>query len=132
MKRLISANVAGKILIILLSLLLIFHVLVLFHLIPFQIIWGGQLENAPENLMLLEIVALAVTVLFIIIVLQKMRLMKIGESRRIINIGIWAIFAYMILNTAGNIASSIELETMIFAPLTLLLAFFALRLRIEK
>jgi hypothetical protein len=47
-------------------------------------------------------------------------------------VGIWLVFAYLLLNTLGNLASGISFEKLVFAPITILLAFCAFRLAIEK
>jgi hypothetical protein len=61
-----------------------------------------------------------------------MRLLKSGESKKVINTSIWVIFAYLILNTVGNLASGVTAENLIFAPLTLAMVYCVLRLAIEK
>ena len=61
-----------------------------------------------------------------------MKQIKSGKSNRWINIGVWIVFAYLVLNTLGNFASGVSLETLVFGPLTIIMAFCALRLAIEK
>ena len=48
------------------------------------------------------------------------------------NIGVWIIFIFLLLNTLGNLASDVSAENFIFAPVTIVLALCAFRLRIEK
>jgi len=114
------------------SLLAVFHVFVLLNVIPSDIVWGGQIDNLAINLITLEITALLVTLVFTVIIAAKMDYIKAGRFKRAINIGVWIIFAYLILNTLGNLASGISFENLIFAPITLLLAICALRLAVEK
>jgi len=57
---------------------------------------------------------------------------QVGKFYTAINIGVWLIFAYLLLNTLGNLASGISLEKLLFAPITIILALCALRLAIEK
>ena len=132
MKKLISAKLAGSILLFSLGLLFIFHVLVLLKVIPADIVWGGQIKGVPSNLVTLEIVALLVTALFILIVATKLGYLQAGKLSGAVTVGLWLIFAYLLLNTLGNLASGISVEKLLFAPITILLALCALRLAIEK
>lgn len=132
MKKLISAKLAGNLLLAALGLLFFFHVLVLLKVIPAGIVWGGQIKGVPTNLITLEIIAILVTALFILIVAAKTGYLQAGKISGAVNIGVWLIFAYMLLNTLGNLASGISLEKLIFAPITIILALCALRLTIEK
>jgi len=132
MKKIISAKLAGNILLFSLGLLFIFHVLVLLKVIPADIVWGGQIQGVPANLVTLEIVALLVTAFFILIVAAKLGYLQAGKLSGAINVGLWLIFAYLLLNTLGNLASGISFEKLVFAPITILLALCALRLAIEK
>jgi hypothetical protein len=54
------------------------------------------------------------------------------KPSRLINAGVWLIFAYFILNCIGNIASAVSIENLIFAPLTVIQAFLTFRLAIER
>jgi len=132
MKKLISAELAGNILLFSLGLLFIFHVLVLLKVIPAGIVWGGQIKGVPANLVTLEAVALLVTAVFILIVAAKTGYLQADKLSGAVNVGVWLIFAYLLLNTLGNLASGISFEKLVFAPITLILAFCALRLAIEK
>ncbi|HXQ32610.1 MAG TPA: hypothetical protein VN843_01185 [Anaerolineales bacterium] len=132
MKRLISANLAGNILLIFMGLLVIFHILVLLGVVPADIIWGGQMESVSNDFITLEIISLLLTLAFATIIAAKIGYIKTGNFEKIVSIGVWVIFAYFILNTIGNLASGVSAENWFFAPITLVLAFLALRLAIEK
>ena len=132
MKKLISAKLAGNILLFSLGLLFIFHILVFLKIIPADVVWGGQIKGVPANLVTLETVALLVTAVFILIVATKVGYVQAGKLSGAINVGVWLIFAYLLLNTLGNLASGISLEKLLFAPITIILALCALRLAIEK
>jgi hypothetical protein len=132
MRKWINAKLAGNILLFSLGLLFLFHVLVLLRVIPADIVWGGQIQGVPKNLVALETVALLVTALFILIVAAKTGYLQTGKWSGVVNVGLWLMFAYLLLNTLGNLASGISVEKLIFAPITILLALCALRLAIEK
>ena len=132
MKKLISAKTAGSILLCAMGLLLLFHVLVTLRIIPSDIIWGGQIQNSSANLLTMEVIAFVITILFILILLAKLDYIKVKRLRVIVNIGVWIIFIYFLLNTVGNFASGVSFENLVFAPITILLTLLALRLAIEK
>ncbi len=131
MKKLVSAKLAGNILLLALGALAVFHVLVLLGIVPPDIVWGGQAAATPENLFALEIVALIVTILFVVLIAMKLNYFGGGKFRRAVNIGIWILFAYLVLNTLGNLASGVTLEKLLFTPITIILALLALRLALE-
>ena len=132
MKKLISAKLAGNILLIFFLLMAIFHLLVLLGIVPSDIIWGGQMNDSNSNMVVLEIVALVALLFFAIVISMKIGYIKVDQSAKSINLAIWMIFAYFVLNTLGNLASSVTIENMIFAPITILLALLTLRLAIDR
>jgi hypothetical protein len=131
MKKIIPFRIAGNVLLAALGLLVIFDILVILGIVPPDIVWGGQLQAAGSNVVVFELVALVVTLFFLLIVAAKMGYVGGGKFKRAVNIGVWVIFAYMILNTVGNLASGVAAENLIFAPLTIVMALLALRLAVE-
>ncbi|MCK6538743.1 MAG: hypothetical protein L6Q26_01695 [Anaerolineales bacterium] len=129
MKKLITAKLAGDLLLASLGLLLIFHLLVLLNFLPADMIWGGQ-ANADNPA--LEIIAIVVTMFFGWIVAAKTGYVKAGKFAGALHVLVWIVFAFLLLNTLGNLASGVFVENFIFAPITLILALCALRLAVEK
>jgi hypothetical protein len=132
MRKIISLQLAGNILLISYALLAIFHVLVLTQIVPSDIVWGGQAAGSQTNIRTLEAISLIVTFLFAIVVAAKIDYIKASKYKKVINILLWIIFAYSILNTVGNIASGVSVENLIMAPVTIIIAFLVFRLAIEK
>ena len=132
MKTFISAKLAGSILLLALALLAILHVLILFQVVPPGIVWGGQIGGASGNLVVLESMALLVTLLFALIIAMKAGYVRTTRFKRAAGFGMWLVFAYFVLNTFGNLASGVSAERLLFAPITILLAVLALRLALEK
>ena len=132
MKKNISVNLAGKILLGAWILMLALHILILLQVVPSAIVWGGQVNADQSNLLQLEIVAITLTLLFTGIVAIKMGYILPGKFNKAINIGMWVMFSYLILNTLGNFASGVSAETLFFGPLTIVMAFCTLRLALEK
>jgi hypothetical protein len=132
MKKIMKADLAGKILLSAFGLLLVLHILIIAQVVPADFVWGGQVEADGSNLMQLEIVAITLTVFFAGIVFAKIRSLQANKSNILITIGMWVVFAYLVLNTLGNFASGVSTETLFFGPLTIVMALCALRLAIEK
>jgi hypothetical protein len=132
MKKLISAKLAGNILLAAMGLLLIFHILVLLRIFPADIVWGGQIQGVEANLVTLESIAILVTLLFFLIIAAKTGYIQAGKLAGAVNVGVWLIFVFLLLNMLGNFASGVSFESLFAAPLSIILAFCALRLAIEK
>jgi hypothetical protein len=132
MKKLISANTAGKLLIVLLAVLAVFHVLISLKIVPPGSAWGGQVADSSSELVVLELLALVVIILFALVVRAKLNMVRLARRGKSVDFGLWLIALYFLLNTIGNILSEVALENFLFAPLSLIMAFLALRLALEK
>lgn len=130
MLKLISAKLAGNIMLTFLALLLLFHVLLLLGAIPQSIAWGGQLDGSSDDIVMFELVAFFVLLFFALIIAIKIGYVNLKLN--FVNIGLWVMFAYFFLNTLGNLASSVVIEKLIFTPVTFVLALLSLRLAMEK
>ena len=75
-----------KTLLIIFALLFVFHLLVLFGIIPPTIVWAGKLKNS-KDLIQLESISLLVLVIASVLVMLKMRSIHLGTQSWIINIG---------------------------------------------
>ena len=129
MKKIISVRLAGIIVITFLCLLSFFHLLILLNILPSDMVWGGRVESA-EKIFILELVALVVTILFLGIIIAKLHGTK--KNKRLINVAVWFIFGYFCLNVLGNLTSENLIEKFMFTPVAVIIAFFTLRLAIEK
>jgi hypothetical protein len=114
------------------GLMTTFHVFVLLNVIPTGALRGGEINRLATSLLTMEIITLFVTLIFIAIIAAKMEYIKAGKFKKAINIGVWILFAFLVLNTWGNLASGMSVKTLVFAPISLLLAICALRLAAEK
>jgi hypothetical protein len=132
MNKLISTKVAGNLLLGVLGLLAVFHILVLFSVLPAGIVWGGAIQNSTTSLIPLEMISLLVTLLFAVIIEAKAGYIKAFRFQTAVNIGVWAVFAILLLSMVANFASGVAFENLIFAPIAVVLAFCAYRLGIEK
>lgn len=100
---------------------IVFHLLVLFRVIPYTIVWAGKI-NTVEQMRVFEMVSLAINLLLIITILIKGKYLKINIHPKIIQVILWIFFILFVLNTIGNLFSKSTFELVVFTPLTLLLA----------
>lgn len=130
MKKFISFRLASTSILLICTLALFMHILILFQVIPYHFVWGGRLNSLTE-LYIFESISITVQLLFLFVIAVKAGHIFKGQFNRVVNIGVWAMFVLMILNTIGNLASSSFMETIIMTPITASLALFLFRLAIE-
>jgi hypothetical protein len=118
-------------LLVIFSLVIIFHLLVLTGVVPFKIVWGGRLENHSQ-MVAFEIVSIALNLLMLMVVLVDGSIMKVNVKGKLLKISLWFMFGLFLLNTVGNLFSNNETERMIFTPLTLLLSLLSLHLAVTR
>lgn len=115
------ARPAGICLLTILALMGLFHLLIMGDIIPSSIVWGNRIQN-HHALMLMEGAALFVTGCFAGLVWGKIRFNQKQKKSKVITTLLWIFFIYLLLNTIGNLASKQLTETLIFTPITLLMA----------
>jgi len=131
MKIKINISFAGNTLLLLFGLLFIFHWLILFEIMPHDIVWAGKIKDR-NHLVKMESISLLVLVAATIIISLKMGYLNFIKNSTIINIGMWVLFAFFLLNTIGNLTAQSPIEKYGFGLLTLLIALLVLRLSIIK
>lgn len=131
MKKLFSERAAVYSLLFILSLIIVFHLLVLLGVIPFQIVWGGRL-TAHAQMVRFESVSIAVNVIMLAVVAVRAGFWKLPVKPLVIQVLLWAMCGLFLLNTLGNLLSTNAFEKAVFTPLTLILAVCCFRLAIDK
>lgn len=114
-------KVAAILLIVLFSLTIVFHLLIRFKVIPYEIAWGGRLTNDSE-MRVFEAFSIFLNALFLFVVIKKHKQIKQGESSKFINVMLWIMFTLFALNTIGNLFSINNFEKMVFTPVTIILS----------
>ncbi|HYK57411.1 MAG TPA: hypothetical protein VEV15_13165 [Flavisolibacter sp.] len=127
MNKILTDKLAAYSLLTILSLVILFHLLVVVGVIPYNIVWGGRLKDKAE-LFQFEMVSIGTNLLMLLVVLVKAKILKVALHPKLLTIALWLMFALFILNTLGNLLSVNEWEKMIFTPLTLILALLCLKL----
>lgn len=131
MKMIISAKTAGTSILILLAGLLLLHIFILAGIVSFELVWGGNISDKNEMISL-EIFALLTTFLFGVITLLKLKNITKGKQSRIINMGVWIMFAYFTVNIIGNFLARSNEERLIFIPVSIILAILSFSLAITR
>jgi hypothetical protein len=127
MEDIISIELAGYILLIILGLLIIFHILIVVGIVPYNIVWAGKIKSKKE-LLLMESISLFISVMAMIIVGSKTKNLIFIEDPTIVNIGMWILLALFIFNTIGNLTAKSPIEKYGFGTLTILISFLVLRI----
>ena len=116
---------------IILSSTIIFHLMVLVGIIPYQMVWGGRLQSKSEMISF-ELVSILMNFLMLAIVVIHAKIVKLKIYPIALKIALWLMTVLFTLNTIGNLLSLNDLERYIFTPLTLLLAVFSFILASKK
>ncbi len=123
--------VAGKVLMGLLALLIVMHVLLLARVIPYEVVWGGNIKDESQ-LNVFETTALIITAIFLIVVAIKLGYIEAPRLKRAADLGMWIVFAYFAMNIIGNLTSEVSWERLIFIPLSAVVALLSLRVAAQN
>lgn len=124
-------KVAISLFLTLLSLVLIFHFLVILKIIPYTIVWAGKIENDAQ-MALFESISILINLILFTAILVKGNILRLKINRKIIQVILYLFVVIFALNTVGNLFAKMSLETYIFTPLTFISAFLCLRIALEK
>ncbi|TXI83980.1 MAG: hypothetical protein E6Q38_02590 [Crocinitomicaceae bacterium] len=122
---------ALRMLIVLFCGVLIFHVFVIVGFIPFSIIWGGKMKT-HDDMLVMEGISIGINLLFLGIVFLRFSQRNNASLVNKLRIAFWLFFVLFSLNTLGNLFAETLTETLIFTPLTILLAVLSLRLALKS
>jgi hypothetical protein len=109
---------------------ILFHICIIIKIIPYDITWGGRLQNDTE-MYVFEAISILINVFLSWILLMKGNLVKYKFSNQVVNGILWIFFAIFILNTIGNIFAKTFFEKF-FALLTGLSALLIWNILKEK
>lgn len=111
----------------LLSAVVIFHILVLIQIIPYQIVWAGRLNSIAE-MQRFETISILINCFIILIITIKGNYLNFKFSSKIINSLVWLFIILFSLNTIGNLMAKSNFEKLVFTPLTFILALLSFRI----
>lgn len=130
-RSLISERLAVNSLLWIFSLVIVFHLLVLARIIPFEIVWGGRLKDV-DQMIAFEVISLLLNIIMFTMVGLYAGLLKIRVNKWVITAALWMMVVLFFINTVGNIFSSNLTEKIIFTPVTVILCFLCFRLAIGR
>ncbi len=109
-----------KILLALLIAVILFHISVIAKVVPYDIAWGGRLQNDSE-MYVFESISILIILFLGLVLLMKGDYVKFRFKNKTINIILWIFLAIFLLNTIGNIFAKTNFEKS-FAVLTFVFA----------
>lgn len=127
MKVRVSEKRAAFTIVFLLSLVVLFHVLVIINVIPDNVTWGSKVKD-HKKLIQLEWLSVFVNIIFITIAAVRVKWLIIPVRASLLKALLWAMAILFLLNTLGNLLSENPIERFAFSPVTFLLSYFSLRL----
>lgn len=105
----------------LLLLVVIFHLLIIIKIIPYNLAWGGRLKT-DEQMNWFEGLSILINLFLGFILLVKGKYIKLSIKEKKLHIVLWIFFTFFILNTVGNLFAKTNFEKL-FALLTLAFSF---------
>ena len=91
-----------KTLLVIYSIIAVFHSCILLKMIPYDITWGGRLQNDQE-MYVFETTSIAINLFLIWILLMKGDFVTYKFPVKVIHIILWIFVVVFALNTVGNI-----------------------------
>lgn len=131
MNPILTESIALRALLIILSLLVLFHLLVLIKMIPFELVWGSKLSGESQ-MYAFEAVSILISLLMLIVVSVRAQIIKVPVNNRIVTIILWIMCCFFCLNTVSNLLADHPFEKLVFAPLTFFLALLTFRVARAK
>lgn len=105
----------------LVAAILLFHFSILLKIVPYDITWGGRLQNDSE-MYVFESVSIIINLVFLASLLIKGRYIKEVIPMKAVNVILWVFLVIFGFNTIGNIFSETNFEKL-FTLVTLAFVF---------
>ena len=127
-----AARIAAQIATVVFAIVSLFQLLLAAGILPISMAWGGTQSVLTVPLRLASVAAVGLLILFTLVIRRRAGLSGQGPPSLAIKILSWAVTAYMALNVLGNLTSKSRAETLLFGPLSLVLALSCLVVSISK
>jgi hypothetical protein len=126
-----NKKIAGMMFIIFNIITIIIETLIIFKILPYNIIGGGRLENynSALRMAIISIIILGLEIIFIIVV-QKYN--RNAKTNLFIKIVLWIIFAILCVNIIGNVLSNTLFEKIFMGIICLLQMLNIMRIIIDN
>ncbi len=125
-----NSNYSIKILLGLILAVILFHLAIIFKVIPYAIVWGGRLRTTTE-MYVFETVSILINIFLAVILLMKDNRIRHRFKASVVNVILWIFFGIFVLNTIGNILAKTTFERS-FAVITALSAFLIWNIVFQK
>lgn len=113
----INKEIALKLMTGLLSIVLLFHLCVLFEIISYENVWAGKI-NSLDEMRVFETISIIINALLITILFFKSKNIKNNVSNKVVNGIIWIFVFLFALNTIGNLFAESIIEQILGTALT--------------
>ena len=123
----ISKQQSIKIMLVLLSIVMVFHVLVIIQIIPYTIVWAGKLKSY-KDMYEFEGSSIFINLMLILILLARGQYIQLPVSQQFISIVLWLFVLLFALNTIGNLFAKTNFEKFVFTPLTFISSLLLFRI----
>jgi len=123
----ISKQKSIKIMLVLLSIVMVFHVLVIIQIIPYTIVWAGKLKSY-KDMYEFEGSSIFINLMLILILLARGQYIQLPVSQQFISIVLWLFVLLFALNTIGNLFAKTNFEKFVFTPLTFISSLLLFRI----
>jgi len=123
-------NDSLRILLAILISVLFFHLLILIKVIPYEITWGGRLQNDGE-MYVFEAISILINAFMIWVLLMKGNYVKYQFPVSVLRIILWVFFFIFFLNTIGNLFAKTNFEKL-FTLLTGIIALLVWKILRKK
>lgn len=97
-----TSKLTIKIMLWLITIITLFHLAILTKIIPYEITWGGRLENDSE-MYVFETISIIFNIFLGLVLLIKDERLPAFIPMKLINIILWVLLILFGLNTIGNI-----------------------------
>jgi len=121
----------SQLMVLVFSLIILFHLLVLSGIIPFDIVWGGRLKTR-EDMLRFEAISIAANALMMAIIALRAGWIRLPVPAGVVKVLLWGMVVLFVLNTVGNLLAVKSFETYMFTPMTAVLAIGCARLALKR
>ena len=116
-----NSKTAIKTMLWLLIAIIMFHMSIILKITPYEITWGGRLENDSE-MYVFETISIVINIILFYVLLIRGKYLNSFIPLKIINIILWIFLIIFGLNTIGNVFAETNFEKF-FTLLTLAFSY---------
>lgn len=100
-------NISINILLGFLVAVILFHISVIAKVIPYDIAWGGRLQN-DSQMYVFEAISILINLFLRLVLVMKGGYIKFRFKEKTIDIILWVFLALFVLNTLGNLLAKTD------------------------